>query len=144
MHIPHVHEEARNAEKHGDFTRAPGGNQSLRSADGPPLKLKGYARFDLTLGDITLPVEALVLPSLGPDKMLLDNSIMGAFGAVLDWQAELLTFKTSQVKIPAQHRKTRLPTSHESDRNCSVVALESGTQEVPVYLTKKVHHTRQP
>ena len=111
----------------------PPGAINLRSADGSPLKLKGYARFDLTLGEITLPVEALVLPSLGPDKMLLDNSIMGAFGAVLDWQAEQLTFKTSKVKIPAQHRKTRLPTPTETDNmTCSVVALEHDTSDTSV------------
>lgn len=116
----------------------PPGAINLRSADGSPLKLKGYTRFELTLGEITLPVEALVLPSLGPDKMLLDNSIMGAFGAVLDWQAEQLTFKTSQVKIPAKHRKTRLPSHQESDTmNCSVVALEHDKPAIPVYLSKK-------
>lgn len=124
--------------KNTEILPVPPGAINLRSADGSPLKLKGYARFELTLGEITLPVEALVLPSLGPDKMLLDNSIMGAFGAVLDWQAEQLTFKTSRVKITAQHRKTRLPTPTETDSmTCSVVALERDTQAIPVYLTKK-------
>ena len=51
----------------------------------------GYVRFQLTLGNITLPVEALVLPSLGPDTMLLDNTIVGAFEAVLDRSTEQLT-----------------------------------------------------
>ena len=72
---------------------------NLSSADGSPLKILGYVRFELTLGDITLPVEAIVSPSLGPDIVLLDNSIMNAFGGVLDWSTEQLSFKTSQVEI---------------------------------------------
>ena len=35
----------------------------------------------MTLGNKRLPVEALVLPTLGLDIMLLDSSIMQAFGA---------------------------------------------------------------
>lgn len=41
--------------------------------DGLILKRLEYARFDLTLESITLPIEALVLPHLGPDKLLLEN-----------------------------------------------------------------------
>ena len=51
------------------------------------------------LSDITLPVEALVLPSLGPDVTLLDDSIMNAFGGVLDWSTGHLSFETCQIKI---------------------------------------------
>ena len=36
--------------------------------------------------------------------MLLDNTIMGAFGDVLDWSTEQLSFKTFQVTIKASHR----------------------------------------
>lgn len=75
--------------KHTEILPVPPGAINLRSADGSALKIKGYARCDLTLGEITLPVEALVLPTLGPDNMLLDNSIMGAFGGILDWQADI-------------------------------------------------------
>ena len=56
----------------------PAGAIQLNSADGSALEILGYIRFNLTLGEITLPVEAFVLPNLGPDKMLLDNSIMNA------------------------------------------------------------------
>ena len=58
----------------------PPGAINLSSADGSPHKSSGYVPFQLTLGDITLPVEALVLLSLLPDIMLLYNTIMGAFG----------------------------------------------------------------
>ena len=78
---------------------------NLSSADGSPLTMLEYVRFQLTLGDITLPAEALVLPSLGPDIMLLDNTTMGAFGGVLDWGIEQLSFQTSQVTIKASHRR---------------------------------------
>ena len=60
----------------------------LRSADGSQLRILGYNRFMLTPGDITPHVEALVLPNPRPDKMLLDNRIMGMFGASLNWHAE--------------------------------------------------------
>ena len=68
---------------------------NLSSADGSPLKILGYVRFQLTLGDISLPVEAHVLPSLGPDITIVDNTIMGAFGGVLDWSTEQLSLKNS-------------------------------------------------
>ena len=47
---------------------------NLRSADGSQLEILGYIRLMRTLGDIILPVDALVSPKLKPDKMLLDNS----------------------------------------------------------------------
>ena len=53
----------------------------------------------LTLGSITLPVEELVLPNLEPDKMLLDNSIIGAFVASLYWHTEELFFASSRIKV---------------------------------------------
>ena len=64
----------------------PGATNLNSAADGFPLKIVGYIRVLLMLLIIyfTFPVEAVVLPSLGPDKVLLDNSIMGAFGAVFD------------------------------------------------------------
>ena len=37
--------------------------------------------------------------------MLLGNTIMGAFGGVLDWSTEHLPFKTSQVTIKASIRR---------------------------------------
>ena len=124
--------------KDADILPVPPGVINLRSADNSPLKIKGYTRFKLTLGDITLPVEALVLPSLGPDNMLLDNSIMGAFGGVLDWQAEELSFKKSNHTVKATHRKSRSPTKTTADTdNCSVVALDGETEPVPVYLSKR-------
>ena len=46
-----------------------------------------------SLGDIILPVKALVLPSEGSDVLLLDNTIMCAVGGVLDWSTEQLSFK---------------------------------------------------
>ena len=45
------------------------------------VEISGFIRFDLTLGRNSLHVEALVLPTLGPDVMQLDNHVMLAFGA---------------------------------------------------------------
>ena len=66
------------------FVRPPAVAINLSSADGPPLKIVGYISFHLALGDITLPVDVLVLRVTGPNKMLFDDSIMGAFRAVLN------------------------------------------------------------
>ena len=52
---------------------------SLHSANGTPLEALGYIRFTLKLGNKYLPEEALVLPHIGPDAILIDNSIMNSF-----------------------------------------------------------------
>ena len=51
----------------------------------------------MSFGNKTLPVEALVLPHLGPDNRLLDNSIMHAFGTKLDWATQKLSCKSIDV-----------------------------------------------
>lgn len=63
--------------KDTDIVSVPPGAINIRSADGSPLQFIACTNFKLTLGDTTLPVEASVLPNLGPDTILLDNSIMG-------------------------------------------------------------------
>ena len=52
-----------------------------------------------------LPVKTLVLPNLGPDVMLIDNSIMEAFAVKLHWAAERRLFKDSNTTIPTIHTK---------------------------------------
>jgi len=44
---------------------------ALRAANGSPLDILGFVIFSLTLSTITHEVEALVVPSLGPDSILL-------------------------------------------------------------------------
>ena len=73
------HEKLRNKR----IVPIPPGAISLHSADGTPLKILGYIRFTLKLGYKSLPVEALVLPHLGTNAMLVDNSIMKLFRAKL-------------------------------------------------------------
>ena len=112
---------------------------NLSNADGSPLKIYGYVRFRLTLGDITLPVEALVWPFSGPDIMLLDNTIMGAFGGALDWITERLSLKTSQVTIKVSHRRVRFTARPENTATaqCSVVIVNTDVESVPVLLRHK-------
>ena len=57
---------------------------ALKAANGS-LEIIGFIRFDLQLGDVTRPVEALV-SSLRPDDILLDSSVKSLFGAKLDWK----------------------------------------------------------
>ena len=62
----------------------------------------GYIRVVLTIGDKSVSVEVLVVPCLGPDVMIIDNnSIMKAFDAKLDWAAGGLSFRDSNITIPA-------------------------------------------
>ena len=87
----------------------PSGAINFSNADSSSSKYLAYVRFQLKLGAITLPVEPFVSRSLGPVIMLLDDTTMSASGAVLDWSTEHLTFKNSQVKHKASHRKVTPP-----------------------------------
>ena len=58
----------------------------LRAANGDPINVLEFIDFSLTLSEITRTVTALVVPSLGPDVVLLDNSVMSDFEASLDWE----------------------------------------------------------
>ena len=111
----------------------PPGAISLRSADGSPLQILGYIRFTLKLGNKSSPVEALVLPHLGPDVMLLDNSIMKSFGAKLDWSTECLSFQDSVQTIPARHVKSSVQSEY-----CSVITQAVDTLPTPVLVSRKV------
>ena len=110
----------------------PPGAISLRSADGSPLQILGYVRFTLKLGNKSLPVEALVLPHLGPDVMLLDNSIMKSFGAKLDWARECLSFQNSTQTIPARHVRSSVQSEY-----CSVITQTVDTPPTPVLVSRK-------
>ena len=68
---------------------------TLRAANGSPSNVLGFIVFSFTLGTITHDVEALVVPSLGPDSILLDNSVMSIFAAVLDWENQVLSFPST-------------------------------------------------
>ena len=108
------------------------------SADGSPFKV--WDTFlKLTLGDITRLVEALVLPSLGADIMILDNNNMGAFGAVLDKSTEQLTFKNAQLKLKASHRGITAPPENPAKTQCSVDTVDPRVEPVLVLWTKKCH-----
>ena len=110
----------------------PPGAISLRSADGSPLEILGYVRFTLKLGNKSLPVEALVLPHLGSDEMLLDNSIMKSFGAKLDWTTERLSFQDSKQTMPAIHVRRSIRSQY-----CSVITQAADTQSIPVLFSRK-------
>ena len=70
---------------------------TLRAANGKPINVLGFLDFPLTPSKITRTVTALVVPSLliGPDLMLLDNSVMSEFGAILDWENRTLSFSST-------------------------------------------------
>ena len=71
--------------------------------------------------------------------MLLDNTTMGAFGGVLFWSTEQLSFKTSQVTIRASHRRVDFtaPPQNTATAQCSVVIVNTGIESVPVLLRHK-------
>ena len=106
---------------------------SLHTPNGTPLEiLVGCIRFTLKLGNKSLPVEALVLPYLGSDAMLIDNIIMESFRAKLDWATERLPFQDSNVTIPATHMRRSLESKY-----CSVIKQTSHGKSVSVWVSKK-------
>ena len=110
----------------------PPGAISLQTADATTLEVLGCIRYTLKLGNKSLPVEALVLPHLGADAMLIDNSVMKSFRAKLDWAAERLSFQDTNVTIPATHTGRSLESKY-----CSVIAQTSDEQSFPVWVSKK-------
>ena len=85
--------------RHKRISPIPPNAISLHSADGTPLEILGCIRFTLKLGNKSLPVGALVFPYLGPDAILIDNSIMKAFRAKSDWAAERISFQDSNLTL---------------------------------------------
>ena len=122
------HEKLRNER----ILPVPSGAISLYSADGSPLEILGCVRFTLKLGNKPLPVEALVLPHLGPDVMLIDNRIIKSFGAKLDWTTERLSFQDSYDTIPATHVRRSLKSKY-----CCFITQTADTQPIPVLVSRK-------
>ena len=77
-------------------------------------------------------MEALVLPHLGPDVMLLDNGIMKSFGAKLDWTTEYLSFQDSRYTIPAVNVRRSVQPQY-----CSVITQTAYTQPTPVVVVSR-------
>ena len=73
---------------------------TLKAANRSVMEILKFIRFDLQPGDVTRPVEALVIPSLRPDDILLDNSVMTIFGAKRDWKNQCITFHSSETTSP--------------------------------------------
>jgi len=62
---------------------------NLSGPNGSPMQILRFISFTVVrLGEISRRVDALVVPSLGPDQILLDNDSMSCLGAVLDWDNE--------------------------------------------------------
>ena len=109
----------------------PAGVISFRGAGGSPLKILGYIRYVLTLGNKSLPVEALILPHLSPYSILIDNSIIHVFGAKLDWAAERISLRDGNTTMPAIHTR-----KHIKSKCCSVIIHDSDTA-IPVFIPNK-------
>ena len=117
---------------------------ALRAANGSPLNVLGFVVFSLTLGTITHDVEALLVSSLGPDSILLDNSVTYIVGAVLDWENQVVSFPSTGDSIPAVHRtsnpasRSADPSAVSSDHNLSVAVVHHDAEGVDVRLHELV------
>ena len=70
--------------------------------------------------------------------MLIDNSIMKAFGAKLDWAAERLSYRESNVIIPASHTTRPIRSKY-----LSVITQGSDTEDVPLlFLIRTLSQSR--
>ena len=111
---------------------------TLKAANGSVMEILGFIRFDLQLGDVTRPVEALVISSLRPDDILLDNSVMSLFRAKLDWKNQCITFHSSETTIPAVHlvdsSTTESSTSPAGVTSVSVASVHADFEAIPVSL----------
>ena len=71
--------------------------------------------------------------------MLLDITIMGAFGAVLDKSTEQLTFKNAQLKLKASQPSITAPPENPAKTQCFVDTVDPRVEPVLVLWTKKCH-----
>ena len=120
----------------------PPGAINCSASDESSLQSLRYVRFHLTLRDISLPVEALVLPALAPNSTLLDITIMDAFGGVLDWRPEYLSSKPFQVTMKAHHGRVDLTAHLEKTataQSSSPPALSPFLVEVHESLLRSFH-----
>ena len=116
----------------------------LASSESFAFKFLGFVVFSVTLTLITHDVEALVVASLSPDSILLDNNVMSIFVAVLDWENQVMSFPSTGDSIPAVHR-TSYPASRPADpstvfcdSNVSVAAVHHDAEGVVVRLRERV------
>ena len=113
---------------------------SPRAANGSSIEILGIIKSSLTLGDITRRIDALVIPSLGPDQILLDNDVMSRFGAILDWKNQCLTFSSSTVTITATHRSPDARSQVTSSTVLrSVAAVHKDAEVHTVTLCNRIH-----
>ena len=96
------------------------------------LSILGCVCFTLKLGIKSLPVEALVMPHLGPDVVLIDNNIMKSFGTNLYWTTKRLSFQDSNGTIPATYVIRSLKSKY-----CSVITQTADAQIIPVLASRK-------
>ena len=61
--------------------------------------------------------------------MLIDNSVMKAFGVKQGWAADRLSFRGSKIIIPATHTRQL-----SRSKYCSVITQDSDTEYVPVFF----------
>ena len=113
----------------------------LRAANGSPIQALGSVTLRVTSGDVSRSVDALVIPSLGPDQILLDNATIANSGAILVWKRQRPNFLSSKTSIPAVHRLASK--SIDSAPSC-VAAVHSDAMEHDVLLTERIdlkaHH----
>lgn len=126
--------------------RVPPAAVALSAANGSAINVLGFVDFSLTLGGSTCTVTALVVPSLGPDRILLDNQVMDELGAVLNWSQETLFFPSTGESIPAVHRKNTAVPSRTNNRSpapnepiSSVAAVHSDAKAIAVKLCERVN-----
>ena len=108
--------------------RVPPSRVSLYAANGTQLVITGFVSIPITLGTVTRRIDMLVIPSLGPDQLLLDNAVMTKFGAILDWRNQSLRFHSSATCIPATHKIA------DSVSSITVAAIQATAAEQEVRL----------
>ena len=93
------------------------------------VRISGVLEGDNTEHQLTID-SATEIPCIA--KTWIDDIIMEAFRAKLDWAAERLSFQDSNVTIPATHLRRSL-----KSKFCSVITQTGDTQTVPILVSRK-------
>lgn len=113
----------------------PGPVWAFRKANGLPMEILGCISFDFTLGELTQPIECIIVPSLGPDTILFNSTILSASRALLDWDSKTLTYK--------EHSSCILSMTHRShcrftQTYCRIDLIDNATP-IEVYVHARTH-----
>lgn len=98
----------------------------------------GPINLAVALADNTRRIDALVIPPLGPDQILLDNDVDISFWCCTRLEKAAINFSSSTVSIPGNHR----PSDYRPDPILSTVSpsVAAGHKDAKIHALKLRNH----